>query len=119
MSEVQLVRVEAEETIAGKRGGTGAANGRGDRERWARHVQTWAAGGLSQAEYCRREGLRYSRFLYWRRKLGSGGGMRLVRVPTGGAAAGICVRVGEYGVEIREGFSAATLAEVVQVLRRV
>ena len=38
-------------------------------EYWQRQVETWRASGTSQARYCTANGLRYSRFLYWRRKL--------------------------------------------------
>jgi len=38
-------------------------------EFWKRHIQKWSRSGLGQAKYCRKEGLRYHAFLYWRRRL--------------------------------------------------
>jgi hypothetical protein len=31
-------------------------------ERWKKHIEAWQAGGLSQAEYCRRHGLNANTF---------------------------------------------------------
>jgi hypothetical protein len=36
---------------------------------WEEHIAAWRSTGLSQAEYCRSNGLVKSRFWYWRRRL--------------------------------------------------
>ena len=38
------------------------------RARWEERIAAWEAGGLSQAAFCRENGLALHRFLYWRRK---------------------------------------------------
>jgi len=40
------------------------------RREWARRLKEWSASGLSQAAYCRREGLDQCTFSGWKRRLG-------------------------------------------------
>jgi len=42
----------------------------GRRRRWRRLVERWERSGLSQATFCRQQGLRYERFLWWRKRFG-------------------------------------------------
>src|SRR5436853_2764732 len=37
--------------------------------RWRRHLTAWAGSGLSQAAYCRREGLTANEFSWWKREV--------------------------------------------------
>lgn len=39
---------------------------------WQRHLDRWERGDLSQAEYCRRHGLKAVTFAWWKRNLGAG-----------------------------------------------
>ena len=39
------------------------------RDFFEQHLKVWKKSGLSQAEYCRQNGLSRSRFGYWKRKL--------------------------------------------------
>jgi len=32
------------------------------------HLEAWEQSGLSKSEYCRQQGIKYHRFLYWRKK---------------------------------------------------
>lgn len=59
------------------------------RERWRQAVRQWRSSGLSQAEFCRREGLRYSQFAWWKRRLGdqAAGRQRRGTPPSRGPAA--------------------------------
>jgi hypothetical protein len=34
---------------------------------WKEHIDGWQLSGLSQSEYCRRNDLKFDRFVYWRR----------------------------------------------------
>ena len=34
---------------------------------WLRHVETWRESGLSQADYCRQQGLNHKTFSVWTR----------------------------------------------------
>jgi hypothetical protein len=35
---------------------------------WEKHITAWRSSGLSQAEYCRNNGLVKSQFWYWRKR---------------------------------------------------
>ncbi len=39
---------------------------------WQRHLDRWERSGLSQAEFCRRHGLKAVTFGWWKRKLAMG-----------------------------------------------
>ena len=41
-------------------------------EYWRKRVEAWGRSGLSQAEYCRRQGLQPVRFSWWKRRLSAG-----------------------------------------------
>ncbi len=38
-------------------------------QRWLEHLRQWQKSGLSQADFCRQEGLRENQFCYWRSAL--------------------------------------------------
>ncbi len=38
------------------------------RKFWQAHVKAWSASGMTQAEYCRQNGLSIKSFGYWKRK---------------------------------------------------
>ena len=38
------------------------------RQLWQTHIEAWPLTGLSQAEYCRQNNLKATRFTYWKRK---------------------------------------------------
>lgn len=67
--------------------------GRGGTERgryWRRWLEKWEQSGLTQAEFCRRHGLKAGNFAWWKRKLGeSAGSLRPhPRPPRGQRSAG-------------------------------
>ena len=100
------------------------------RKYWTDHVQRWRESGLTQREYCKREGLSIERFGAWKRRLdrenqSMAGG--LVAVPpkivssalfTARPALGLVVDE-RYRVEIPDAFSPSTLEAVLQVLSRL
>jgi hypothetical protein len=54
------------------------------RQFWEHHIGEWRRGGLSQARYCRENGLGYQSFLNWKNRLGaesSGPPVRFVELP--------------------------------------
>ena len=100
------------------------------REYWTGQVQRWRESGLTQREYCKREGISIERFGAWKRRLDrenqneSGG---LVAVPpkivssalfTVRPVLGLVVDE-RYRVEIPDAFSPSTLEAVLQVLSRL
>lgn len=53
------------------------------REHWRELMERWRAGGLSQAEFCRRRGIPAWKFTWWKKRLGAEGavaqGLRMTR----------------------------------------
>lgn len=39
---------------------------------WRNHISCWRKSGLTQRQYCLRQGIAISTFSYWKRKLGKG-----------------------------------------------
>jgi hypothetical protein len=100
------------------------------REYWRGEVQRWGSSGLTQKEYCNKEGLSLDRFGTWKRRFDREGQSRsgaLVAVPSGIVSSALLERrqrlglvVSErYRVEIPDTFSSATLEQVLQVLARL
>lgn len=99
-------------------------------ERWAERqviVDRWTASGLSMAEFCRREGIGYQRFIAWRKRLAGtadeGGFAELLVGPredeqnaTGGALVEIALPCGVV-VRAFEGADVALLRAAVLAVR--
>jgi len=100
------------------------------REHWRGEVQRWSVSGLTQKEYCNKEGHSLERFGTWKRRFdreGQNDNGSLVAVPSGIVTSALLQRspslglvVSErYRVEIPDRFSPATLEQVLQVLARL
>ena len=104
------------------------------RRYWRGQIEAWEGSGLSQAEYCRRQGLRPSVMRTWKHRLGAAappedGEVQFVALPwvavddpPEGAAARqpswlTLVVEDRFRVEIGDGFAPATLARVLQTLQ--
>jgi len=87
---------------------------------WRRVVTAWERSGLSQAAFCRRRGVSYAAFGYWRRRLGvnAGGAEQAPRfveieMPRGGIGAyELTLRCGRT-VRVPAGFSADDLTRLI------
>ena len=109
-----------------------------DREKrryWRAQVEAWRGSGLSQVEYCRRQGLSPTAFTTWKHRLGAAtqsaeAEVEFVAFPlvaaqdpsavAGGVTASAALTVvvdHRYRVEVGDGFAATTLARVIQTLR--
>lgn len=45
------------------------ADPRSRKQYWQKQIENWEGSKLTQAEYCRRNGFKTSKFLYWKTKL--------------------------------------------------
>jgi hypothetical protein len=97
----------------------------GRRRQFEEHVRRWRSSGLTQAEYCRRNDLKWSTFNYWRKRLATSAAVTLVRVPIGfnrnGSGYQPCQELtlvlgDRYKVEIGDNFNPSTLARLVDTL---
>jgi len=102
--------------------------------KWGAILEGWESSDLSQAEYCRSQGVSLSSFFYWRKKLKcprSGESVRFVKLATYGGVLGgpgedkvlnqypIRFWVKDFCVEVGENFPRETLSELVETLRRI
>jgi len=102
------------------------ATPKGRRRQFEEHVRRWRSSGLTQAEYCRRNDLKWSTFNYWRKRLAtSAAAVTLVQVPVGfnrnGSGYQPCQELtlvlgDRYKVEIGDNFNPSTLARLVDTL---
>jgi hypothetical protein len=93
---------------------------------WEKRIRDWYKSGLSQAEYCRRNGIRIKSFAYWKKKeTAHKKEVRLIPVSipqnihvTNETCVKVILKNG-YVIEVRDGFTPSTLREVVNVLEVV
>jgi len=87
---------------------------------WRGQLEQQAASGLSVRAWCAREAIGYAAFMYWRRRLGQSGGvtpLTLIRVTEGEAVGdGLWLSVGGVRIEVKSGFDAGLLKQVVAAL---
>jgi len=87
---------------------------------WGSLLEQQAASGLSVRAWCARETVGYPAFMYWRRRLGRAKAVErltLIRVTDGEAAGdGLWLSVGGVRIEVKAGFDAALLKQVVAAL---
>lgn len=98
------------------------------RKFWQYHLNAWTLTGLSQAEYCRRNNLKANRFTYWKRKFHRENlPVELVQIQTGPVNSipfsdnnrtPLRLLMGDrFTLEIPDGFSPATLEQVISTLQ--
>jgi len=90
---------------------------------WQPHIRAWEESGVSQAEYCRRQGLNIKIFGYWKRKLCSKThDLSFVPVtikPSQVSKSDTLLRLiirGDSCIEISDGFNQDTLRRVLDTL---
>jgi transposase len=106
---------------------------------WPEQIESWKKSGLSQAAYCRQSKISYSAFLYWRRKYedneSPSSDISFVRlespVPDNSfsigngedsllePSSGIRIFIEPLSISVGTNFSPGTLAQVIQILRRI
>jgi hypothetical protein len=94
---------------------------------WENQIKRWEASKLTQAEFCRRNGFKSSKFLYWKKKLCNtpNTNISLVQLPmqpTKDAMTGQSIRVlirNRFQVEIDPGFDPGTLQKLIFTLERL
>ncbi len=96
------------------------------RKFWQAHVKAWKDSNLSQAEYCRRQGLKTHRLCYWVNKKSAKPDhpLALVEIPIQKMPvrndAALRLTIGNhYQIEIADHFSPVTLEQILQTLRRI
>ena len=94
---------------------------------WEKQIKRWEASNLSQAEFCRRNGFKSSKFLYWKKKLLNTpktniSFVQLPMQPTKNAMIGQSIRLlirNRFQIEIDPGFDPGTLQKLIFTLERL
>ena len=86
---------------------------------WDERIEVFLASGLSQAAWCREQGLPAHQLSYWLRKFRNSTSTainnRWVSVPiTTTGKSGVSLRIGNIALEIERGFDAAVLSDVIR-----
>ena len=99
------------------------------RSYWKQHIDTWQETGLTLAEYCRRHNLKHHQLVYWKKrflktetdvsfvplKLED-----LLDIPARQDQATLTLVINnDFKIEIRAGFDAQLLEQLIYVLRRL
>ena len=105
----------------------GEAKPKSKRRQWEEHIDGWQSSGLTQADYCDRNGIKLSTFRYWRKRLATPD-TPVTLVPVGfGTSDGsfacgsglTLVLADRYKVEVGDNFNSSTLARLVDTLARL
>jgi len=88
---------------------------------WKQHIEQWSESGLSQTEYCRQNVLSRHRFTYWKIKFKPKNlPAKFVQIPEplDIHVPDLKLNIGQgLQIEIPEGFSRATLEQVLATLK--
>jgi hypothetical protein len=97
------------------------------RSYWKQHIENWQETGLTQAEYCRRHNLKHHQLVYWKKRfLKTETDVSFVPVkledlldiPAQADHASLYLIINNHlKVEIRAGFDALLLRQVIVALR--
>ena len=94
---------------------------------WKQHIDSWQEAGLTQAEYCRRHNLKHHQLVYWKKrflktetdvsfvplKLED-----LLDIPAAPQSASLSLVINNhFKIEIRSGFDAQLLRQLILALR--
>ena len=107
-----------------------AAGSAAKREYWQEQIQQWKNSGLSQAEFCRRNGLKPHQWWYWKKRLAhpTTPPVKFVRLdldrivePGSKALDSTPLRLvfgNGFHLEVHKGFDPGTLEQVIRTLQR-
>lgn len=98
---------------------------------WQKQIERWEASNLTQAEFCRRNGFKSSKFLYWKTKLRKSrkSDISFVQIPleatnetkhyeTNASPIRIVIQ-NRFQVEIGPAFDPGTLQRLIYTLERL
>ena len=96
---------------------------------WKQHIDSWQETGLNQAEYCRRHNLKHHQLVYWKKRfLETETAVSfvplkledLLDIPARQDQAPLTLVINnDFKIEIRAGFDAQLLGQLIYVLRRL
>ena len=97
------------------------------RSYWKHHIESWQQTGLTQTEYCRRHNLRHHQLVYWKKRFSKAeAGVSFVPIklddlldmPSQPDHAELCLVINnQFKIEVRQGFDALLLRQLIFALR--
>ena len=97
------------------------------RSYWKQHIESWQETGLTQTEYCRRHNLKHHQLVYWKKRFSkSEAGVSfvpiklddLLDIPSQFDTTALCLVINnQFKIEIRHGFDAQLLRQLIFALR--
>ena len=90
------------------------------RNHWKNHIGQWARSGFTQAEYCRKTNLKIKSFGYWKKQFKKKNLPELVQIPADPVYTPCVLKLNigsGFQIEIPDGFSSATLGQVLLTLK--
>ena len=94
---------------------------------WKQHIESWQETGLSQVEYCRRHNLKHHQLVYWKKRfLKTDASVSFVPIKLDDLLdisaqpdrAALCLVINnQFKIEIRHGFDAQLLRQLIFALR--
>jgi hypothetical protein len=94
---------------------------------WKQHIENWQETGLTQTEYCRRHNLKHHQLVYWKKRFSkTAAGVSfvpiklddLLDIPAQPDYAALCLVINnQFKIEIRHGFDAQLLRQLIFALR--
>jgi len=99
------------------------------RSYWKQHIDSWQQTGLTQAEYCRQHNLKHHQLVYWKKRfLKTDTNVSfvplkledLLEIPARPDQAALTLVINDqFKIEIRAGFDAQLLHQLIFALRRL
>ena len=96
---------------------------------WKHHLEEWSRSGLTQIRYCRENNLKPNRLTYWKNKFKRQSfPVEFIQVPEVKIATTVNAQFRDvlrlnidtgFQIEVPDGFSQATLARMIHVLRGI
>jgi len=94
---------------------------------WKQQIDSWQQTGLTQIEYCRRHNLKHHQLVYWKKRFRktetqvSFASLKLedlLDIPSPPQRASLCLIINDqFKIEIRAGFDAQLLRQLIFALR--
>lgn len=94
---------------------------RKNQEQWLERIEDWKRSGLSGAAWCRKEGITYCQFLYWKKHLIDEPAQKVtsqsfIEIEDVADASGVEIMVGEFSIRLSKDFDPAALCKCVRAL---
>lgn len=94
---------------------------RENQKQWEERIEDWKGSALSGAAWCRREGVTYCQFLYWKSRLTrqpspKNNSQPFIEIEDTADISGVEVLIGDFSIRVSKNFDPTTLCNCVRTL---